>query len=94
MIDKDDLRAARQAYDMAIENADQARAAIVAQAIDEGMAQKDVIEAMGYSRETVRRIAMLGNWYAGKRGAKPPGRPDAPGMNIYGLKRTEQEPTP
>ena len=60
MITKDDLKAARRAYDTAIEEAERARAAIVAQAIAEGTPQKDVIEAMEYSRETVRRIAQAG----------------------------------
>lgn len=60
MITKDDLKAARRRYDEAIEEAERARAATVVQAIDEGMPQKDVIEAMGYSRETVRRITQAG----------------------------------
>lgn len=60
MITKDDLKAARKAYDAAIEEAERARATIVAAAIAEGMPQKDVIEAMEYSRETVRRIAQAG----------------------------------
>lgn len=60
MISKDDLKAARTAYDAAIAEAERARAAIVAGAIAEGMPQKDVIEAMEYSRETVRRIAQAG----------------------------------
>jgi DNA invertase Pin-like site-specific DNA recombinase len=60
VITKDDLKAARRAYDAAIEEAEQARAAIVARAIAEGMPQKDVIDAMEYSRETVRRITQAG----------------------------------
>lgn len=60
MISKDDLTKARQTYDEAIEAAERARAAIVVKAIDEGMPQKDVIDAMGYSRETVRRITQFG----------------------------------
>lgn len=60
MISKDDLTKARQTYDDAIEKAERTRAAIVVKAIDEGMPQKDVIDAMGYSRETVRRITQAG----------------------------------
>lgn len=60
MISKDDLRAARDAYDAAIDKAEHDRAAIVVKAIDEGTPQKDVIDAMGYSRETVRRITQAG----------------------------------
>lgn len=60
MITKDDLKAARRAYDAAIEEAELARAVTVARAIAEGVPQKDVIEAMEYSRETVRRIAQVG----------------------------------
>lgn len=60
MITKEELKAARKAYDDAIEAAERQRALIVAQAITEGMPQKDVIESMDYSRETVRRIAMAG----------------------------------
>lgn len=63
MISKDDLTAARNAYDDAIEKAERNRALIVVKAIDEGMPQKDVIDAMGYSRETVRRITILGREY-------------------------------
>lgn len=60
MISKKDLTAARDAYDAAIAKAERQRAAIVVKAIDEGMPQKDVIDAMGYSRETVRRITQAG----------------------------------
>lgn len=60
MISKNDLKAARDAYDAAIEKAERTRAAVVVKAIDEGMPQKDVIDAMGYSRETVRRITAAG----------------------------------
>jgi DNA-binding CsgD family transcriptional regulator len=60
VITKNNLAAARQAYDAAIEKAEQARAAIVVRALAEGMPQKDIIEAMGYSRETVRRITAVG----------------------------------
>ena len=60
MISKEDLKAARDAYDNAIADAERRRAATFAQAIAEGMPQKDVIEATGYSRETVRRIVQAG----------------------------------
>jgi F0F1-type ATP synthase membrane subunit b/b' len=60
MVTKEDLKAARKAYEAAIEEAERERAAIVARAIAEGMPQKDVIEATEYSRETVRRIAQAG----------------------------------
>jgi transposase len=60
MLTKDDIAKARRAYAQAIEEAEQRRAATFAQAIAEGMAQKDIIEATGYSRETVRRIVMKG----------------------------------
>lgn len=66
MITKANLKAARQAYDAAVEEAEHLRAAIVARAIAEGMPQKDVIEAMEYSRETVRRIAQAGKSAASK----------------------------
>lgn len=60
MITKADLKAARRAYDAAIEEAELSRAVTVARAIAEGMPQKDVIDAMEYSRETVRRITQAG----------------------------------
>lgn len=60
MVTKEDLKAARKAYDDAIKEAERSRAEIVAKAISEGMPQKDVIDAMEYSRETVRRITMAG----------------------------------
>lgn len=60
MISREDLKAARQAYDDAIAKAERRRAATFAKAIAEGMQQKDIIEATGYSRETVRRITAAG----------------------------------
>ena len=60
MISKEDLKKARDAYNNAIAEAERRRATIVAKAIAEGMPQKDVIDAMGYSRETVRRITQAG----------------------------------
>lgn len=61
MLTKEDLKKAREAYDAAIEKAERQRAETVARAIAEGLPQKDVIEAMEYSRETVRRITQAGN---------------------------------
>jgi DNA-binding NarL/FixJ family response regulator len=65
MVTEDELRAARKAHDEAVteatrirEEADRKRAEIVVRALGEGMPQKDIIEAMGYSRETVRRITL------------------------------------
>lgn len=60
MLTKDDLTKAREAYDQAIEDAEKQRAAAFAKATAEGMPQKDIIEATGYSRETVRRIIRQG----------------------------------
>jgi len=67
MVTEDELKAARKAHDEAVaeatrirEEADRKRTEIVTRALAEGMPQKDIIEAMGYSRETVRRITMAG----------------------------------
>lgn len=60
MLTTDDIAKARRAYAQAIEKAEQQRADTFARAIAEGMPQKDIIEATGYSRETVRRIVMKG----------------------------------
>jgi hypothetical protein len=67
MLTKEDLKKARDAHDQASaeadrirEEADRTRAQVFAQAAAEGMPQKDVIEATGYSRETVRRITRQG----------------------------------
>lgn len=57
---KGDLMAAAKDYDEAIERAQQQRAKTIARAADQGMPQKDIIEATGYSRETVRRITAEG----------------------------------
>lgn len=63
MVTKNDLKAAREAHDAALqeaerirEEADRRRAQVFTQANTEGIAQKEIIEATGYSRETVRRI--------------------------------------
>jgi hypothetical protein len=65
MVTEDELRAARKTHDKAVaeatrirEGADRKRAEIVMRALAEGMPQKSIIEAMGYSRETVRRITL------------------------------------
>jgi hypothetical protein len=60
VITRDDLKAARRAYDEAIAKAERQRAAILAKASAEGMPQKEIIEATEYSRETVRRIIAAG----------------------------------
>ncbi len=56
MVTKADLKAARDEHDSALKEADRKRAEIFAQASAEGMPQKEIIDASGYSRETVRRI--------------------------------------
>ncbi|MFF6781421.1 hypothetical protein [Streptomyces sp. NPDC012510] len=56
MLTKDHMAKARRVYEQAIEEAERQRAVTFARAIDEGMPQKDIIDATGYSRETVRRI--------------------------------------
>jgi 1,6-anhydro-N-acetylmuramate kinase len=67
MVTKDDLAAAKKRHDAAVAeaeriraDADRERAKIFARAAGEGMPQKDIIEATGYSRETVRRITREG----------------------------------
>lgn len=67
MLTKEDIRKAREAHDQASaeahriqEEADRARARTFALAAAERMPQKDVIEASGYSRETVRRVTRQG----------------------------------
>jgi vacuolar-type H+-ATPase subunit E/Vma4 len=67
MLTKEDLKRAREAHDQATaeadrirEKADQARAEIFARAAAQGMPQKDMIEATGYSGETVRRVTRQG----------------------------------
>jgi CRP-like cAMP-binding protein len=59
MATQDDVKKIREDYDQALASAEAARAKALAQAADE-MPQKDIIEATGYSRETVRRIIMEG----------------------------------
>lgn len=57
---KEDLVAAVKEYDEAIAEAAKTRAKIIARAADEGMPQKDIIDATGYSRETIRRLTREG----------------------------------
>ena len=59
MATRDTVKKIREDYDEALANADATRAKALAQAADQ-MQQKDIIEATGYSRETVRRIIMEG----------------------------------
>lgn len=59
MVTRDDVKKIREDYDEALANAEATRARALAAAADE-MPQKDIIEATGYSRETVRRIIMEG----------------------------------
>ncbi|OIJ87366.1 hypothetical protein BIV25_39120 [Streptomyces sp. MUSC 14] len=59
MATQDDVKKIRKDYDEALAGAEVARAKALAQAADQ-MPQKDIIEATGYSRETVRRIIIEG----------------------------------
>lgn len=52
-----DLAAIRLRYEMAIEDAEKQRTADVKEALTQGATQKEIAEATGYTRETVRRIA-------------------------------------
>lgn len=67
MLTKDHMAKARRVYEQAIEEAERQRAVTFARAIDEGMPQKDIIDATGYSRETVRRIIGDGRKLAEER---------------------------
>ncbi|MFI0900496.1 hypothetical protein [Streptomyces sp. NPDC020983] len=60
MLTKEDMKQVRKDHDDAYAEADRQRALAFAQADAEGLAQKDVIDATGYSRETVRRITREG----------------------------------
>jgi hypothetical protein len=60
MLTKEDMKQVRKDHDDAIAEADRQRALAFAQADAEGLPQKDVIDATGYSRETVRRITREG----------------------------------
>lgn len=59
MVTRDDVTKIREAYDAAIAEAERTRARGLASAADH-MQQKEIIEATGYSRETVRRLIMEG----------------------------------
>lgn len=52
-----DLSAIRTRYEMTVEDAEKQRTADVLEALQAGATQKDIAEATGYTRETVRRIA-------------------------------------
>lgn len=53
---KDDIRRAVERYEQQLANANAERTRAFQKARDEGLQQKDLVEASGYSRETVRRI--------------------------------------
>lgn len=52
-----DLASIRLRYEYAIEDAEKQRTADVQEALAAGATQKEIAEATGYTRETVRRIA-------------------------------------
>lgn len=60
MVTEAELKDIDAQYKKAIKEAEHKRATTIARAIDEGWAQKDVITATGYSRETVRRLTAEG----------------------------------
>lgn len=60
MVTEAELKAIDAQYQASIKEAERKRAITIARAIDEGWAQKDVITATGYSRETVRRLTAEG----------------------------------
>jgi CRP-like cAMP-binding protein len=64
MVTRDDVTKIRQTYDEAVAEAERARARDLAKAADH-MPQKDIIEATGYSRETVRRLIAEGRQLSG-----------------------------
>lgn len=59
MLTRDDVKKIRRDYDDAVAEAERTRAKRLAEAADH-MPQKDIIEATGYSRETVRRLIAEG----------------------------------
>ncbi|WP_372352642.1 hypothetical protein [Streptomyces sp. KL116D] len=59
MATRDDVKKIRETYDATIAEAERVRARGLAEAADH-MPQKDIIEATGYSRETVRRLIAEG----------------------------------
>ncbi|MCT2591135.1 hypothetical protein LHJ74_14660 [Streptomyces sp. N2-109] len=60
MVTEAELKALDANYQEAVKAAERHRSTTIARAIDQGWAQKDVITATGYSRETVRRLAKEG----------------------------------
>ena len=60
MVTEAELKKLDEQFKTAIKAAERQRAATIAQAIGEGWAQKDVIAATGYSRETIRRLTAEG----------------------------------
>lgn len=60
MVTEAELKKLDEQYKQAIKEAERERATTIARAIDEGWAQKDVITATGYSRETIRRLTADG----------------------------------
>jgi len=60
MVTEAELKALDEQYKQAIKAAECQRATTIARAIDDGWAQKDVITATGYSRETIRRLTAEG----------------------------------
>ncbi|MFE1170496.1 hypothetical protein [Nocardiopsis sp. NPDC058789] len=52
----DTLRAAITQYEQALDDAKDKRDAAIRQAKTDGMSQKEIVEATGYTRETIRRI--------------------------------------
>lgn len=56
MLTAAELKAIRTRYEEAIANAEAERATALRAAIATGCTQKDVVDATGYTRETVRRI--------------------------------------
>lgn len=59
MVTKEDVKAAIAQYDKEIAAANRRRAVAIA-GFAEQMPQKDIIEASGYSRETIRRLTAEG----------------------------------
>jgi hypothetical protein len=60
MVTEAELKKLDKQYKDAIKAADRQRSITIARAIDGGWAQKDVITATGYSRETIRRLTAEG----------------------------------
>ncbi|WP_020116809.1 helix-turn-helix domain-containing protein [Streptomyces canus] len=63
MVTRDDVTKIRHDYEDTVAEAERIRAIALAEAADE-MPQKDIIEATGYSRETVRRLIAEGRQLA------------------------------